>query len=149
MPPAKKSVKSRSYVVLKKATLSAKKKVSSQGKSVTTTKSSAQLAARLALKKTTRPSRIYLYRKKRIMTYAITYHKKPGKTRALAKLVKTKTVKRKKPASKKTTKRKIVKKKATKRKSTTKKRKSVSKADKIATLRRSLRALTAGRRRTV
>lgn len=147
MAPAKKTVKSRSYIVLRKSTLLAKKKVSSQGKSVTTTKSGAQLAARIALKKTTRPSRIYLYRKKRILTYAITYHKKPGKTRAVARIVKTTTVKRKKPASKKTTKRKSVKKKSTKRKSSTKKKKrAVSKTEKIAALRRRLRALTAGSR---
>lgn len=88
--------KSKSYIVLRKSTIDPKKKVSSQGKSATTTKSGAYLAARIALRKTKRPTRTFLYRKKKIMTYVIKYTKKDGKTKATAKLSKTKTVKRKK-----------------------------------------------------
>lgn len=50
------------------------------------------LAAKVALAKTKRPSRIYLYRRKKIMTYSITYVQKDGKVKAVAKLLRTKSV---------------------------------------------------------
>ncbi|CAN0558045.1 unnamed protein product [Ectocarpus sp. 8 AP-2014] len=109
---------SRSYTVLRKSTLDPKKKVSSQGTSRTTTKTGAHLAARVAIRRRTRPSRIYLYRKKKILTYAIKYTKnKDGKTKASAKQIRSVTAKRKKPSStKKATKKK--KRKTAKRKTT-------------------------------
>ncbi|AAK14492.1 unnamed protein product [Ectocarpus sp. 4 AP-2014] len=115
---------SRSYTVLRKSTLDPKKKVSSQGTSRTTTKTGAHLAARVAIKRRTRPSRIYLYRKKRIITYSVKYTKnKDGKTKASATQIRSVTAKRKKTSStkkdtkkkRKTTKRKTTKRKTTKR----------------------------------
>ncbi|CAN0249196.1 unnamed protein product [Ectocarpus sp. 6 AP-2014] len=121
MAPATKNKKSagvsRSYTVLRKSTLDPKKKVSSQGTSRTTTKTGAHLAARVALRKRTRPSRIYLYRKKKIVTFSIKYTKnKDGKVKASAKQIRSVTAKRKKTSStKKSTKKK---RKTTKRKTT-------------------------------
>ena len=107
---------SRSYTVLRKSTLDPKKKVSSQGKSRSTTKTGAHLAARVAIRRRTKPSRIYLYRKKRVTTYSIKYTKnKDGKTKASAKQlhVRTVTAKRGNSATKKK------KRKTTKRKTST------------------------------
>lgn len=117
----KSSAKARSYTILKKSTFHPKKKLSRQGKTKATTKTGAHLAARVALAKTERPSRIYLYRRKKIMTYSIRYVQKDRKVKAVAKLVRTKAVKRK--TSKKTTK----KKKSTKKKKGTKKKKKCAK----------------------
>ena len=112
MAPSTKKKKStgvsRSYTVLRKSTLDPKKKVSSQGTSRTTTKTGAHLAARVAIRRRTRPSRIYLYRKKRILTYSIRYTKnKDGKAKASATQIRSVTAKRKKTSStKKATKKK-------------------------------------------
>lgn len=126
MAPATKKKKStgvsRSYTVLRKPTLDPKKKVSSQGTSRTTTKTATHLAARVAIRRRTRPSRIYLYRKNRITTYSIKYGKnKDGKTKATAKQIRTAAAKRGKTTKKKrkTTKRKTTKRKTTKRKTPT------------------------------
>jgi len=145
----KKAGPTRSYTVLRKSTLDSKKKVSTQGKPATTTKTGAYLAARVALKRRTRPTRIYLYRKKKITTYSIKYGKrKDGKVKAVAKLVRTVTVKRKKPSSKKKTTKKKRKTSAKKRKTTKKKRKTSTKKKRktstnseIAKLRRQLAKL--------
>ncbi|CAM9102947.1 unnamed protein product [Ectocarpus sp. 12 AP-2014] len=126
----------RSYTVLRKPTIDPKKKVSSQGKAATTTKTGAHLARRQALKRRTRPSRIYLYRNKKITTYSIKYGKnKDGKLTAVAKLLRTVTVKRK-------TKTKPRKKTSTSKKKTKPRKKSgeVAKLKRtIARLRSSLR----------
>lgn len=139
----KKTGVTRSYTILRKSTINPKKKVSSQGKSATTTKTGSHLAARVALKRRTRPTRIYLYRKKKIMTYSIKYGKrKDGKVKAIAKLVRAVTVKRRKTSSKKKT---IRKRKSTKKKRRTKKRKTPAKKTKaaeIARLRQRLLRLT-------
>lgn len=126
----KSSSKVRSYTILKKSTFDPKKKLSSQGKTKTTTKTGAHLAARVALAKTKRPSRIYLYRRKKIMTYSIRYVQKDGKVKAVAKLVRTKAVKRKTSSSKK--KKTTKKKKSTKKKRKTTKKKRSSKAAEAA-----------------
>lgn len=119
----------RSYTILRKSTIDPKRKVSSQGKSATTTKTGAHLAARVALKRRTRPSRIYLYRKKKIITYSIRYTKnKDGKTKAVAKLMRSVLAKRKKTSSKK--------------KTTKAKKKTTSRETEIALLNRKLVRLT-------
>lgn len=95
----------RSYTILKKSRFDPKKKLSSQGKSCTTTKTGAQLAARVATKRRVRPSRIYLYRNSKVYTYSMKYVKsKDGVTKAVAKLVRSVLAKRKtEPSKTKTT----------------------------------------------
>ena len=130
----KSSGSTKSYTILRKSTIDPKKKVSSQGKSATTTKTGAYLAQRVALKRRTRPTRIYLYRKKKISTYSISYgKKKDGRTKAVAKLVRSVIAKRKKKSSKK---RRTTKKKKKKKKK--KKTATSTKAEKIAKLRRQI-----------
>lgn len=121
----KSSAKARSYTILKKSTIDTKKKLSRQGKTKTTTKTGAHLAARVALAKTKRPSRIYLYRHKKIMTYSIRYAQKDGKVKAVAKLVRTKAVKRK--TSKKDKKKSTKEKKMKNKKKSTKTKKKCAK----------------------
>lgn len=104
----------RSYTILKKSTINPTKNVSSQGKLRTTTSTGAHLAARVAIKRRTRPSRIYLYRKQKVITYSIRYAKnKDGKVKAAAKHLRSVPVKRKKPSP--TKKRKTAKKSKTKK----------------------------------
>lgn len=91
----------RSYTILKKSKFNPEKKLSSQGKTVQTTKTGAHLASRYALAKRKRPTRVYLYRHKKIMIYAIKYCKVDGKVKsAIAKRIKTVSAKGK--AKKKT-----------------------------------------------
>lgn len=143
----KSASKARSYTILKKSSFDPKKKLSSQGKTKTTTKTGAHLAARVALAKTKRPSRIYLYRRKKIMTYSIRYVQKDGKFKAVAKLIRTVSAKRKTSTSKKksTTKKK---KKTTKKKKSAKNKKRATKAE-IDVLKKRLATLIRSRRRTV
>lgn len=129
MAPATKKKKStsvsRSYTVLRKSKIDPKKKVSSQGTARTTTKTGAHLAARVAIKRRTRPSRIYLYRKKKIITYSIRYTKnKDDKVKASATQISSVSAKRKKASSTKkaTKKRKTSAKKATKTRKTSAKK---------------------------
>lgn len=135
----KSASKARSYTILKKSSFDPKKKLSSQGKTKTTTKTGAHLAARVALAKTKRPSRIYLYRRKKIMTYSIRYEQKDGKLRAVAKLIRTVSAKRKTSTSKK--------KSTTKKKKSTRKTKRATKAE-IDVLKKRLATLIRSRRRT-
>ncbi len=97
----KTAVKSRTYTVLRKSTVDPKKKLSSQGKTKTTTKSAAYLAKRVALSKRGSPSRVYLYRKGQVMTFSISYSRKAGKATAVATLLRTRSVKLKKRRVKK------------------------------------------------
>ena len=136
----KSASKARSYTILKKSSFDPKKKLSSQGKTKTTTKTGSHLAARVALAKTKRPSRIYLYRRKKIMTYSIRYKQKDGKLRAVAKLIRTAAAIRKTSTSKK-------KKTTKKKKKTTKKKRRPTAAD-IDLLKKRLTALIRSRRRT-
>lgn len=101
---SKSSARTFTYTVLSKAKFDPKKKLSSQGKPYKTKKTGSYVAAKVALKKRARPRprRIYLYRKSKIMVYSIKYSKnKDGKTKALAKLIKTSSAKRKSASAKK------------------------------------------------
>ncbi|CAN0570879.1 unnamed protein product [Ectocarpus sp. 12 AP-2014] len=144
MAPATKKKKStgvsRSYTVLRKSTINPKKKISSQGTSRTTTKTGAHVAARVAIKRRTRPSRIYLYRKKKIITYSIRYTKnKDGKAKASATQIRSVSAKRKKTSS---TKKATKKKRTTTKKSTKKRRTSTSTAAEINFLKRKVARLS-------
>lgn len=143
----KSSSKARSYTILKKSSFDPKKKLSSQGKTKTTTKTGAHLAARVALAKTKRPSRIYLYRRKKIMTYSISYGHKDGKLKAVAKLIRTKSAKRKTSSSKKKSTTKKKKKRTTKKKSINKKKRATTAEIDLA--RKRLATLIRSRRRTM
>lgn len=147
MAPATKKKKatgvSRSYTVLRKPTLDPKKKVSSQGTSRTTTKTGTHLAARVAIRRRTRPSRIYLYRKKRITTYSIKYSKnKDGKTKASAKQIRTAAAKRGKTTKKATKKKRTTTKRKTTKRKTTKRKTTKRKTPTAAEIRRKIRRLS-------
>lgn len=156
----KKSVATtKSYTILKSARFDPTKKLSSQGKTRKTTRTGAHLASKVALAKRKRPTRIYLYRHKKIMTYAIRYETKDGKVRATAKIKKTKYVSKRSKSKKKTTKKK---KKTTKKCGKTsckcatkgactrrKKRSKSARQTEIARLKRRLTTLTKPKRRTV
>ena len=77
-PSAKKTNRStrptRAYTVLRSSKFDPKKKLSSQGKTVNTTRNGAYVASAVALKKRSRPTRIYLYRSKRVLSYRIKYY---------------------------------------------------------------------------
>jgi len=137
----KSSLKARSYTILKKSAFDPEKKLSSQGKTKTTTKTGAYLAAKVALARTKRPPRIYLYRRKKIMTYSIKYVQKDGKVKAVAKLI------RKKSAGRKNSTKKNKKKTVDKKKPITKKKRA-TKAE-IAKLRERLSTMLRSRRRTI
>lgn len=144
MAPATKKRKStgvsRSYTVLRKSTIDPKKKISSQGTARTTTKPGAHLAARVAIKRRTRPSRIYLYSKKKIITYSIRYTKnKDGKTKASATQIRSVSARRKKTSS---TKKATKKKRTTAKKSTKKRRTSTATAAEINVLKRKVARLS-------
>ena len=159
----KKSVATtRSYTILKSARFDRTKKLSSQGKTRKTTKTGAHLASKVALSKRKRPTRIYLYRHKKIMTYSITYTTKDGKLKAVAKLKKTKTVSKSSSSKKKPTKKKKTKKKCgkrsckcavkgtcTKRKKTSKSKSKSARQTEIDRLKKRLSTLTKSKRRTV
>lgn len=88
-PSAKKTNRSarptRAYTVLRSSKFDPTKKLSSQGKTVNTTRNGAYVAAAVAIKKRSRPTRIYLCRNKRVLSYRITYYTgKNGKLKAEA-----------------------------------------------------------------
>lgn len=121
---AKKSTtKVRSWTVLRGSGFDPKKKLSAQGKTVSTTKLGPSVAARYALKRRDRPSRMYLFRDRKIRVYSIKYLTKDGKVKAKAKYERSISQKKKKktPSSTATTtkkKRKRRKRKVSKKKCT-------------------------------
>lgn len=94
------SVTAKTYTILKKSAFDPTKKLSTQGKTRTTTKTGAHLASRVALARRKRPTRIYLYRHKKIMVYQIKYVREDGKVKsASAKRIKTLSAKGKASSS--------------------------------------------------
>ncbi|CAM9091655.1 unnamed protein product [Ectocarpus sp. 12 AP-2014] len=105
-PKSKKSpAKVRSYTVLRSAKFDPKKKLARQGKTVSTTKLGTSIAQRYALKRSDRPSRMYLFRDRKIRVYSIAYSTKDGKVKAKAKYLRAipqkRTTKAKKSSSSK------------------------------------------------
>lgn len=112
------SVKAKTYTILKKSAFDPAKKLSTQGKTRTTTKTGAHLASRVALARKKRPTRIYLYRHKKIMVYQIKYVREDGKVKsAIAKRIKTLSAKGKASSSGTKKKKRKTKKKTKKKKS--------------------------------
>lgn len=103
-PSKKSTTKVRSWTILRGSGFDPKKKLSSQGKTVSTTKLGPSVAARHALKRRDRPSRMYLFRDRKIRVYSIKYLTKDGKVKAKAKYERSisQKKKKKKPSSTKT-----------------------------------------------
>ncbi len=110
--------KAKTYTILKKSVFDPTKKLSTQGKTRITTKTGAHLASRVALARKKRPTRIYLYRHKKIMVYQIKYVREDGKVKsASAKRIKTLPAKGKASSTGTKKKRKTKKRKTRKKKS--------------------------------
>lgn len=107
----------RSYLILQSASLDTNKTLKKQGKTLRSTGTGRHVATSIAskaVKKRHRPTRIYLYRNSRIMTFSVKYVTKEGKVKPVTKTIRQVSIKRR-SSSKKSTKTEQKKKKKKKR----------------------------------